>query len=620
MRKAWKKGVMLLILGLLLITVGIAEGFNHDGNTSEGHWISTNMTSSEIIPGIYSLPADATAELRIREDIEVNVGSNIIAPGTLLGRYWGSLLLKNTQDSSHTTLGNISKTMEGDSFTQPEFPLNATWNSTYIHWVFPAGFVLIENDTLQSNYHTSAFTTVINPVNLTRYVNQSIFSTEGFQFNSYEVTLDENTDYSYDCRIAYEQKAYSNSSILFDTFTTDLPLKSQKNGSYLHPITGQYISEINFTINNSSVELHHPYHFNFTAAIKPTNNEGLPVKMYPRIFFALYKNLASQQGDVAGLTAIMPSSLLPVHVTYTSATTNVSNIWLYSSDFKVKLAFNNVAKKIMNEHSGIFRQSNGNWYFDTTRTGVVSKTFRFGKNGDIALRGDWDGNGVFDVGVFRPSSGNWYLDTTKTGVVNKTFHFGTTGDVPVTGDWDGTGITNAGIFRPSKGNWYLDTNKTGVVNTTFHFGKNGDIPVVGDWNSDGISDIGIFRPSNGNWYLDTTKSGEVNVMLHFGKNGDIPVVGDWNDDSISDIGVFRPSDGNWYLCTTKTGTLDMMFHFGKNGDVPVVGDWDGNDIADVGVFRPSNGNWYLDTTKTGVVNQTFHFGTSGDSPIVGSWI
>ena len=263
---------------------------------------------------------------------------------------------------------------------------------------------------------------------------------------------------------------------------------------------------------------------------------------------------------------------------------------------------------------GVFRQSNGNWYLDYNKTGVVDKTFHFGTTGDIPVTGDWNGDGSTEAGVFRPSNGNWYLDYNKTGVVDKTFHFGTTGDIPVTGDWNGDGTTGAGVFRPSNGNWYLDYNKTGVVDKTFHFGTTGDIPVTGDWNGDGSTEVGVFRTSNGNWYLDTTKTGVVNKTFHFGTTGDIPVTGDWNGNGSTKTGVFRPSNGNWYLDYNKTGVVDKTFHFGTTGDTPVVGDWNSDGTTEVGVFRTSNGNWYLDTTKTGVVNKTFHFGTTGDSP------
>jgi hypothetical protein len=224
------------------------------------------------------------------------------------------------------------------------------------------------------------------------------------------------------------------------------------------------------------------------------------------------------------------------------------------------------------------------------------------------------------IGVFRPGNGNWYFDTTRTGVVNKTFQFGTTGDIPVVGDWDGNGIIDSGVFRPASGTWFLDTSKTGVVAYSFRFGKSGDIPVVGDWDGNGISDAGVFRPDSGTWYFDTTKTGVVASSFHFGKSGDTPVVGDWNGNGVSDAGVFRSDSGTWYQDTTKTGVVASSFHFGKSGDTPVVGDWDGNGVSDAGIFRSANGNWYEDTTNTGTVSATFHFGTSGDVPESGLWV
>ena len=66
---------------------------------------------------------------------------------------------------------------------------------------------------------------------------------------------------------------------------------------------------------------------------------------------------------------------------------------------------------------------------------IAEKTFHFGTTGDMPVVSDWDSDGISDVGVFRTSNGNWYLDTTRTGVVNETFHFGTNGDNPLVGKW-----------------------------------------------------------------------------------------------------------------------------------------------------------------------------------------
>jgi PKD repeat protein len=64
------------------------------------------------------------------------------------------------------------------------------------------------------------------------------------------------------------------------------------------------------------------------------------------------------------------------------------------------------------------------------KNGVIFKSFKFGKTGDIPLIGDWNNDGTSDAGVFRPSTTYWYFDTTKTGSINTTFRFGAMGDLP----------------------------------------------------------------------------------------------------------------------------------------------------------------------------------------------
>ena len=453
MRKFLTKGMIVLVIGLVLFTfTGIAAGQDSGGNVSTGpEGIISNTTNTEIIPRGYSpLPALATAEFKIFDCVETNVDKDIIPSGIVSGRQWGSLQIINTPDSSQTVLGNISETVEGDSFIQVEYPENATWNSTYIHWIFPPGFVLNEeidwrtNYTFFVDYHTSALTPFFNPVTLTRYVNKSIFLSDGYQFNSYEVNFEENTYEGYSGKVAYFETMYTNSSILFDTFTTDLPLTYQTNKSYYDPITKQYISELSFGFNNSSIQLHRPYHFNVTAAIKLTNNAGSPVKSYPRIFFSLDHTGPLQQGNVS-MTAIMPSPLLPAYLTRATATTNVSNLWQYRHRDQVKMAFNQTVEILEREKIGIFRPSTHSFYLDTNGNGSwngasIDRQYNFGISGDIPVTGDWSNDGKSEIGVFRNSTHLFYLDYDGNGVwngasVDRQYNFGISGDKPVSGKW-----------------------------------------------------------------------------------------------------------------------------------------------------------------------------------------
>ena len=144
--------------------------------------------------------------------------------------------------------------------------------------------------------------------------------------------------------------------------------------------------------------------------------------------------ISNLRNDVWRFMPVGSSTQNPSH-TYTSPGTYQVSLQVYNTD-----GYNSTRKAgyiIVTgiSDAGVFRPSNGNWYFNFYNNGVVDKGFHFGTSGDIAVVGDWDGNGISDVGVYRPSNGNWYLDTTKTGIVNKTFHFGTAGDSPIVGKW-----------------------------------------------------------------------------------------------------------------------------------------------------------------------------------------
>ncbi len=107
--------------------------------------------------------------------------------------------------------------------------------------------------------------------------------------------------------------------------------------------------------------------------------------------------------------------------------------------------------------------SNGRWYVN----GIAGST-PFGKNGDIAVPGDYNGDGTTDFAVFRPSNGRWYIN----GIAGST-----AGARAVTSSSrPTTTVTAAPTSRsggPSNGRWYVN----GIAGST-PFGKNGDVPVL----------------------------------------------------------------------------------------------------------------------------------------------
>ena len=572
MRREFVVGLIILVFALVMsATPGIAAGQDSGGPGSTGPGeISTDATE----PGVVTAPppGQATAEVKMYDTIEINGDSDFLPNGTYNGRQWGILQITNTPDSSHTVLGNISVILLGDSISNVEFPENAIWNDTSIHWVFPPDLVINESEFLQMTYHTTALTSVYSPVSLSRYVDKSVFASDGNQFNSYEVIFEENAFESYSGRIAYEGKTYSNSSLLFDTFTTDLPLTYLSNGSYLHPITKQYISEINFGFSNSSIQLHRPYHFNFSAAIKPINNSGLPVKIYPRIFLAL-GHLGPVQDGIINTTAIVPSSLLPAHLRFASVTTNVSNFWQYRHKDDVKLVFNQTAVLLNSDAIAVFRPASGHWYFDYNLDGIVEKSLRFGGSADQIIKGNWQGTERDGIAIFRPASGYWYFDYNLDGIVDNFFRFGGNADRIISGDWQGTGRDGIAIFRPASGYWYFDYNLDGVVNKSFRFGGSTDQIVSGDWDGDGFDTIAIYRPASGYWYFDNNLDGIVGKSFRFGGSADKIVSGDWDGDGKDGIAIFRPASGFWYFDNNLDGVVNTSFRYGGNSDQIISGNW-----------------------------------------------
>ena len=239
-----------------------------------------------------------------------------------------------------------------------------------------------------------------------------------------------------------------------------------------------------------------------------------------------------------------------------------------------------VATPVRGDTIGVYRPSTNTFFLRNSNTpGGANITVTFGNPGDVAVVGDWDGNGTTTIGVYKPSNSTFYLRNTNTpGLADLVVNFGSIGDLPIAGDWDGNGTVTIGVYRPSNSTFYLrNSNTPGPANITVNFGNIGDRPVVGDWDGNGTTTIGVRRPSNATFYLRNSNTpGPANITVNFGNQPDLPIAGDWDANGTVTIGVYRPSNSRFFLRNSNTpGGANANINFGNPGDIPVVGDWNG---------------------------------------------
>jgi surface antigen len=202
-----------------------------------------------------------------------------------------------------------------------------------------------------------------------------------------------------------------------------------------------------------------------------------------------------------------------------------------------------------------------------------------GGDGDIAVSGDWDGDGVDSLGYVR--NGQWHLfDGPLKTNPRPLFQFGGTSDIPIVGDWNGDGIDDPGVKRAD--HWIIDSDQDGTRETYF-FGGPTDVPVIGDWNGDGHDTFGVVQGAT--WKLSNGyTSASMQPSFVYGNSSDVQIVGDWDGDGIDSPGVKR--NGTWILTNTRSSANKLPeFSFGLTSDAPLVGDWDGDGSDTMGIAR-----------------------------------
>jgi len=129
----------------------------------------------------------------------------------------------------------------------------------------------------------------------------------------------------------------------------------------------------------------------------------------------------------------------------------------------------------------------------------------------------------------------------RSDLIDHVFRYGKEGDVPIAGDFNGDGVSSIGVFR--EGVWYLDVDGDGrwsPGDRRVAMGRAGDLPVVGDFNRDGIDEIGLYR--DGTWQLDTNRDYRLDAhdkVFEMGGPHDRPVMGDFDGDGVDEAALYR---------------------------------------------------------------------------------
>ena len=247
--------------------------------------------------------------------------------------------------------------------------------------------------------------------------------------------------------------------------------------------------------------------------------------------------------------------------------------------------------------------------------------------------------GADALGMYTPTDATFRLRT-EGGSSLPPAAFGSTGDgnLAVAGDWNGDGRDTVGVYQPHDATFVL-RDDAGVPLAPIRYGQSGDLPVVGDWNGDGRDTVGYYRPATATFHL-YDESGRALPPMLFGTpvarpepvtrpvanlaavaraagpplspgtlftrttsvvdaapaaplaGQAFPVAGDWDGDRRDTVALFRPADAT-FVVRDETGAARPPVAYGRPGDLPLVGDWDGDGRDTVGVYRPDDASYHL---------------------------
>jgi hypothetical protein len=261
---------------------------------------------------------DAYAQFHLNKDLHVWAEDDTIISGTYecsIG-YW--MDIENVNDTSDTVLGSLSFTTQANNVTSVDWEEYADWNESHVEWNFPpyVEFIIEEHDDFGTGFGTSFSETRDVNVDLSRWMNITVFDSDAYQLAEFTVTFrDEDFLWCWG-NIKVNEHHEVRASIVPGTFRTDAPL-----------VWNEWEHGVHFDFDKERIQKDKPYNFRVVIKVELTGNEAPPIFYKPE--FHIGQGIYYKDFALAGkrYTAEMPEGMLPDNVNYASVTTNVSNYW-----------------------------------------------------------------------------------------------------------------------------------------------------------------------------------------------------------------------------------------------------------------------------------------------------
>jgi len=399
-----------------------------------GNMTGLDVTLFEIQPRI---------SLTLAKDFTVSTKNNTILAGTQDSRMrYQMRFFPINQSLIDFVVGNMSFALAAENISDVDYKPYAIWNSSAADWVFPPEFSIKSNNGLTVTADTTTHKDKPLNMSLSREVNRTVFSENGTQLLTANITFTSKEFLTAYCIIDTTHSARAQTRFVPGSVSSNAPIDWIET----------YDQWILFIFNRTEIRTDVPYTLSVVTSVEPN---GTPVTFMPRITAGqtFYSN--NSPGDEAHV-GVMPKILLPKTVCNASAASNVSGIWQYYTENNMLAILEQVDQPVSPS-----LLVNGTIYYSGTQNAPVYvylfnqtpapgvqpfKTKNLTYSGTPIKYGFTAGNGTFWVMAYMDLNGNHTPDANEPWgfAINRTRQQGPD-PVQVTGNVSGLDVT---LFEP----------------------------------------------------------------------------------------------------------------------------------------------------------------------------